>query len=56
MALRGADAAEAARLGYRIEPDAPHAEDMSVDLWTEPDMQGSAGTGHSLGMDLKLKW
>ncbi len=25
-----------ARVGYRIEPDTPHAENMRVDVWTDP--------------------
>ena len=60
MALRGADAAEAARLGYRFEPDAPHAEDVSVDVWAEPALQDTTNPGntnnHRLGMDLNWKW
>lgn len=37
------------RLGYRIEPDGPHAAGMSFDLWAEP---GVAGDGSdSVGAD-----
>ena len=29
-------AIEEARVGYRIEPDTPQAENMRVDVWTDP--------------------
>ena len=64
MALNGADAGTATRMGYRLEPDAPHAEDVSMDVsmdvWAEPALQDTTNPGntnnHRLGMDLKWKW
>ena len=34
--ISGDGSVEAARLGYRIEPDAAHAAGVNVDLWVEP--------------------
>ena len=34
--LSGDGSVEAARLGYRIKPDAAHAAGINVDLWVEP--------------------
>ena len=34
--ISGDGSVEAARLGYRIEPDAAHAAGINVDLWVEP--------------------
>ncbi len=42
------DDVDEARVGYRIEPDTPHAENMSVDVWADPvaeDEKKSAGAG-----------
>ena len=42
------DDVEEARVGYRIEPDTPHAENMSIDVWTDPvaeKEEKSAGAG-----------
>ena len=37
------DGSDGPRLGYRIEPDADHAADVSLDLWADP---GTDGDGH----------
>ena len=42
------EAIDEARVGYRIEPDTPHAENMRVDVWTDPvagNEEKSAGAG-----------
>ena len=41
------------RLGWRIEPDAAHAADASLDLWAEP---GTGGTGREAGAGLQWRW
>ena len=41
------------RLGYRIEPDAAHAADASVDLWAE---SGTGGGGRAAGAGLQWRW
>ena len=39
------------RLGWRVEPDADHAADASLDLWAQP------GTdGHEAGAGLQWRW
>ncbi len=47
--LRGtSDDVEAARVGYRIEPDTPNAEKISLDVWADPvaeDEDTSTGAG-----------
>ena len=41
------------RLGYRIEPDAAHAADASVDLWAE---SGTGASGRGAGAGLQWRW
>ena len=41
------------RLGWRIEPDAAHAADASVDLWAQP---GAGGSGREAGAGLQWRW
>ena len=47
--LRGtSDDIEEARVGYRIEPDTPKAEKLSLDVWADPvakDKDTSTGAG-----------
>ena len=44
--------AESLRVGYRIEPDADHAEDATVQAWADP----SADGGTSVGAGLEWRW
>ncbi|MDE0521149.1 MAG: hypothetical protein OXH79_04240 [Boseongicola sp.] len=41
------------RTGYRIGPDADHAEDATLDLWAEP---GTDGGGGAVGAGLEWRW
>ena len=52
-ALSGNDASDRARLGYRIEVDARHAPDLSLDLWAEPEIRND---GDRAGVELRLRW
>ena len=52
-ALSGNDASDRARLGYRIEVDARHAPDLSLDLWAEPEIRNDGGRA---GVELRLRW
>ncbi|MYG28837.1 MAG: hypothetical protein F4213_22945, partial [Boseongicola sp. SB0677_bin_26] len=49
----GADGLDELRLGWRIEPDADHAADASLELWAEP---GVAGNGPGAGAGLRWRW
>ena len=49
----GSDGVDSLRLGYRIEPDADHAADASVDFWAVP---GTGGGGHEAGAGLQWRW
>ena len=51
LAAGGVEEVEATRLGYRIEPDADHAADMSVDVWADPKREGG-----SAGARLQWRW
>ena len=48
-----ADASGSLRLGWRIEPDADHAADASLDLWAGP---GTDGHGREAGAGLQWRW
>ena len=52
--LSGAGRLQAVRLGYRIEPDAPHAADMNIDLWAES-LVGESGED-AVGSSLRWQW
>ena len=52
--LSGSDRVEAARLGYRIEPDATHAADIKLDLWAEPPTTRNQNA--SSGAALQWRW
>ena len=41
------------RLGWRAGPDAPHAEDATLDLWAEP---VTGGGGRAVGAGLEWRW
>ncbi len=41
------------RLGWRAGPDAPHAEDTTLDLWAEP---VTGGGGRAVGAGLEWRW
>ena len=43
--LSGGDSLEEIRFGYRIEPDASHATDVTIELWFEPKGENSVGAG-----------
>ena len=47
----GGDEADSLRVGYRIEPDADHAEDATVQAWADPTADGG-----SVGAGLEWKW
>ena len=47
----GGGDADSLRVGYRIEPDADHAEDATVQAWAEPTADGG-----SVGAGLEWKW
>ena len=47
----GGGEAESLRVGYRIEPDADHAEDATVQAWADPSADGG-----SVGAGLEWKW
>ena len=49
----GEDGIDELRLGWRIEPDAAHAADASLDLWAGPGLDGEA---HETGVTLKWRW
>ena len=49
----GTDGVDGLRFGYRIEPDAAHAADASLDLWAQP---GTGGTGDEAGAGLQWRW
>ena len=49
----GTDGVDGLRLGYRIEPDASHAADASLDLWAQP---SAGGTGREAGAGLQWRW
>ena len=51
LAAGGAEEVEATRLGYRIEPDADHAADLSVDVWADPGRDGG-----SAGASFRWRW
>ena len=52
--LSGQDgSAQDLRLGYRIEPDAPHAADVNLDLWADPAM---GDTPAEAGATLQWRW
>ena len=48
--LSGRESLEGTRLGYRIEPDAPQASDITLDLWTQPT------EANSVGFELEWRW
>ena len=47
----GGGEAESLRVGYRIEPDADHAEDATVQAWADPTADGG-----SVGAGLEWRW
>ena len=47
----GGGEAESLRVGYRIEPDADHAEDATVQAWADPSADGG-----SVGAGLEWRW
>ena len=47
----GGGDAESLRMGYRIEPDADHASDTTVQAWADPSADGG-----TVGADLEWKW
>ena len=47
----GGGEAESLRVGYRIEPDADHASDATVQAWADP-----ASDGGSVGAGLEWRW
>ena len=47
------DDVDEARVGYRIEPDTPNAEKLSIDVWTDP-VAGDEDT--STGAGLMWRW
>ena len=49
----GSDGVDSLRLGWRIEPDADHAADASLDFWAVP---GMGGGGHEAGAGLQWRW
>ena len=49
--MSGTGEIESLRLGYRIEPDASHAADITVNAWADP-----AADGGSVGAGLEWKW
>ena len=49
----GTGGVDSLRLGYRIEPDAAHAADASVDFWAQP---GTGAGGHEVGAGLQWRW
>ncbi len=44
------------RLGYRIEPEALSAADMTLDLWAEPEIEPDDSDGSAAGVELKRSW
>ncbi len=44
------------RLGYRIEPDALSAIDMTLDVWAEPEIEPDDSDGSAAGVELKRSW
>ncbi len=56
--VHGGSSDETARLGYRLEPDIDQAQNMMVDVWTEPAAGGTGdrATGNSVGVDLVSRW
>ena len=48
--LSGRESLEEARLGYRIEPDAAHAADVTLELWVDPT------DGNRVGVGLERRW
>ena len=51
VAANGSGGTEPARMGYRIGPDAEHAEDATLDIWAGP----QDGRG-SVGASLRWRW
>ncbi len=49
----GEDGIDELRLGWRIEPDAAHAADTSLDIWAGPGLDGEA---HEAGATLEWRW
>ncbi len=49
----GTGGVDGLHLGWRIEPDAAHAADASLDLWAQP---GAGGTGDEAGAGLQWRW
>ena len=49
----GTDGVDGLRLGWRVEPDANHAADASLDLWAQP---GTDGDGNEAGAGLRWRW
>ncbi len=47
---------ERMRLGYRIEPDALDADDMTLDLWAEPEIEANRKNGAVAGIELRKPW
>ena len=47
----GGGEAESLRVGYRIEPDADHAEDATVQAWADPSADGG-----TVGAGLEWRW
>ena len=47
--LTGKSSIEGARLGFRTEPDAGHAKDITMDLWTDPAQKDA-------GASLNYRW
>ena len=47
----GGGEADSLRVGYRIEPDADHAEDAAVQAWADPSADGG-----SVGAGLEWRW
>ncbi len=52
LALDGAAAADSARMGYRIEPDASYAPNLTMDVWVRTEVQ----TDSSVGATLAWHW
>ena len=59
MSVEGQTEAETTRLGYRIQPDLTHTQNMSLDVWAEPGVASTEGTGDKddkAGLKLTTLW
>ena len=59
MNAKGSSEVDSTRFGYRIEPDLHLAQNMTVDLWAEPEMSDAGGTessGNKAGFNLVTRW